>query len=204
MENNKNIDPKLWLEILEQFEKVKSEADYEPELDALKDIESTLGFTFDELDEEIKKSSMVQTIKIELLHKDAKFPSYAYPTDSGFDLYSTQEVFIGAFGRALVPTGMKVSFPKGFEIQIRPKSGLAVKQGLTVLNSPGTVDYGYTGELQVPVFNTNPYEFTIPVGMKIGQAVLCPVVSGEFVRFEEVNKIEDKDRGDRGFGSTGI
>ena len=204
MEPNKNIDPKLWSQILEQFEKVKSEADYEPELDALKEIESTLGFTFDELDEEIKKSSMIQTVEIELLHKDAKFPSYAYPTDSGFDLYSTQEVFLGAFGRAAVPTGIKVSFPKGYEIQVRPKSGLALKQGLTVLNTPGTVDAGYTGEIQVIVFNTNPFEFTIPVGMKIAQAVLCPVMNGEFVNLEKVEKIKDKDRGDRGFGSTGI
>lgn len=201
---NKNIDPKLWSEILEQFEKVKLEAEYEPELDAIKEIEDKLGFTFDDLDEEIKRASMTQTVEIEILHKDAKFPSYAFPSDSGFDLYSTQEIFIGAFGRALVPTGIKVSFPKGYEIQVRPKSGLAVKQGITVLNTPGTVDYGYTGEIQVPVFNTNPYEFTIPVGMKIAQAVLCPVVCGEFVKFEKVDKIENKDRGNNGFGSTGL
>lgn len=198
------MDPNLWSEILEQFEKVKQEAGYEPEVDSIKEIESRLGFSFDELDEEIKKSSVIQTIEIEVLHKDAKFPSYAFPTDSGFDLHSTQEVSIGAFGRALIPTGLKVSFPKGFEIQIRPKSGLSIKQGITVLNTPGTVDYGYTGELQVPIFNTNPFEFTIPVGMKIAQAVLCPVLNGEMVRLEKVDKIGDKDRGNNGFGSTGI
>lgn len=202
--NMNNMDPNLWSEILEQFEKVKQEAGYEPEVDSIKEIESRLGFSFDELDEEIKKSSVIQTIEIEVLHKDAKFPSYAFPTDSGFDLHSTQEVSIGAFGRALIPTGLKVSFPKGFEIQIRPKSGLSIKQGITVLNTPGTVDFGYTGELQVPIFNTNPFEFTIPVGMKIAQAVLCPVLNGEMVRLEKVDKIEDKDRGNNGFGSTGI
>ena len=204
MENNKKFDPNLWSEILEQFEKVKSEAEYEPEIDSLKEIESKLGFSFDDLDEEIKRSSFTQTIEIEITHKEAKFPSYAFPTDSGFDLYSTQEVFIGAFGRAAVPTGIKVGFKKGFEIQVRPKSGLSLKQGLTVLNTPGTVDAGYTGEIQVIVFNTNPYEFTIPVGMKIAQAVLCPVINGEYVQFEKVDKIGDKDRGDNGFGSTGI
>ena len=101
-------------------------------------------------------------------------------------------------------TGIKLSFPEGYEIQVRPKSGLALKQGLTVLNTPGTVDQGYTGEIQVIVFNTNNYSVMIPKGMKIAQAVLCPVVSGKMVEFELVGSVEDKDRGDNGFGSTGI
>jgi dUTP pyrophosphatase len=81
---------------------------------------------------------------------------------------------------------------------------LAIKQGLTVLNTPGTVDSGYNGEIKVIVFNTNNYSVIIPKGMKVGQAVLCPVINGKFVSFEQVDKIEDKDRGDNGFGSTGI
>jgi dUTP pyrophosphatase len=115
-----------------------------------------------------------------------------------------EEVIIGPFGRALVPTGLKLSFEEGYEIQVRPKSGLAIKQGLTVLNTPGTVDQGYTGEIQVIIFNTNNTTITIPKGMKIGQGVLCPVVQGKYVNFEPVDKVEDKDRGDNGFGSTGI
>jgi dUTP pyrophosphatase len=77
---------------------------------------------------------------------------------------------------------------KGYELQVRPKSGLAIKQGLTVLNTPGTVDQGYTGEIQVIVFNTNNhYTVMISKGMKVAQAVLCPVINGEYVRFEKVD-----------------
>jgi dUTP pyrophosphatase len=143
-------------------------------------------------------------INVELIDESAVFPKYAYPSDSGFDLHSTQDLEIGPFGRILVPTGLKVSFDEGYEIQVRPKSGLAIKQGLTVLNTPGTVDQGYTGEIQVIVFNTNNYSVTIPKGMKVGQGVLCPVVQGKYVSIEQVGQVEDKDRGNNGFGSTGI
>jgi dUTP pyrophosphatase len=108
------------------------------------------------------------------------------------------------FGRALIPTGLKFDIPDGSEIQVRPKSGLALKQGLTVLNTPGTVDSGYNGEIQVIVFNTNPKPFTIEKGMKIAQAVLCPVVNGNWVELIKVDSVDEKDRGDNGFGSTGI
>jgi dUTP pyrophosphatase len=81
---------------------------------------------------------------------------------------------------------------------------LALKQGLTVLNTPGTVDSGYNGEIMVIVFNTNPKPFTVEKGMKIAQAVLCPVINGKYVNLQLVDKIENKDRGANGFGSTGI
>jgi deoxyuridine 5'-triphosphate nucleotidohydrolase len=127
-----------------------------------------------------------------------------YPTDSGFDVHSSEEIEIGPFGRALVPTGVKFNLPENHEIQVRSKSGLALKQGLMVLNSPGTVDNGYTGEVQVIVFNTNNYAVSIPKGMKIAQAVLCPVVNGGWVSLEETKQTINKDRNENGFGSTGI
>ena len=163
-----------------------------------------LGMSFTEMEDEINNMLRTRIIKIELCHEDAVFPKYAYPSDSGFDLHSTEDLEIGPLGRILVPTGLKVSFDENYEIQVRPKSGLAIKQGLTVLNTPGTVDSGYNGEIKVIVFNTNNYSVMIPKGMKVGQAVLCPVINGKFVSFEQVDKIEDKDRGDNGFGSTGI
>jgi dUTP pyrophosphatase len=163
-----------------------------------------LGLSIEDMEEEINLMSRSRTIKVELTNEDSVFPKYAYPSDSGFDLHAAEEVIIGPFGRALVPTGLKVSFEEGYEIQVRPKSGLAIKQGLTVLNTPGTVDQGYTGEIQVIVFNTNNTTVTIPKGMKVGQGVLCPVVQGKYVIFEQVGKVEDKDRGNNGFGSTGI
>mgnify|MGYP003348482945 CR=1 FL=1 len=105
-----------------------------------------------EMENEINKITSIRTIKFELMNENATPPKYAYPSDSGFDLHSTKDLEIGPFGRALVPTGLRVSFDEGYELQVRPKSGLAIKQGLTVLNTPGTVDQGYTGEIQVIVF----------------------------------------------------
>jgi dUTP pyrophosphatase len=202
--NNLGFDPESYEEVLKQFEKIKSEAGIEPDEDYQRELEDILGIGFEDLEEEIYRSARTRTIEIELIHKDAVFPKYVYESDSGFDLHSTQDLTIGPFGRILVPTGIKVSFEEGYEIQVRPKSGLAIKQGLTVLNTPGTVDQGYTGEIQVIVFNTNNYTVMIPKGMKVGQAVLCPVINGKYVRFEQVNQLNEKDRGDNGFGSTGI
>jgi dUTP pyrophosphatase len=199
-----HFDPKLREEIERQFKKIQQDSGIEPEEDYQKELEDMLGLSFNDMEKQINDMARTKTVKIELSHEDAVFPKYAYPSDSGFDLHSTEEVIIGPFGRALVPTGLKVSFEEGYEIQVRPKSGLAIKQGLTVLNTPGTVDQGYTGEIQVIVFNTNNTTVTIPKGMKIGQGVLCPVVQGKYVSFEQVGQVEDKDRGNNGFGSTGI
>jgi dUTP pyrophosphatase len=160
--------------------------------------------TYEEMNEDAIKTFKTKTLKVELLNEDAKFPEYAYPSDSGFDLFSTEEIILQSFGRALVPTGIKLSIPEEFEIQVRPKSGLAINQGLTVLNTPGTVDSGYNGEIKVIIFNTNNTTVTIPKGTKIAQAVLSPVVNGKYVDLIKVNKVGDGDRGDNGFGSTGL
>jgi dUTP pyrophosphatase len=204
--NLDSFDPKLREEIEKQFEKIKSESGVEFENDENyeNDLEDLIGMSFGDMENEINNMLNTRTIKIELCHEDAVFPKYAYPSDSGFDLHSTEDLEVGPFGRILVPTGIKVSFDEHYEIQVRPKSGLAIKQGLTVLNTPGTVDSGYNGEIKVIVFNTNNYSVVIPKGMKVGQAVLCPVVIGKFVSFEQVDNIDEKDRGDNGFGSTGI
>ena len=199
-----HFDPKIKEEIEKQFEKIQSELGIQPDEEYQKELEDMLGLSFEDMEKEINNIAKLRAIKVELVHEDAVLPKYAYPSDSGFDLHATEEVIIGPFGRALIPTGLKVSFEEGYEIQVRPKSGLAIKQGLTVLNTPGTVDQGYTGEIQVIVFNTNNTTVTIPKGMKVGQGVLCPVVQGKYVSIEQVGQVEDKDRGNNGFGSTGI
>jgi dUTP pyrophosphatase len=199
-----HFDPKIREEIAKQFEKIQADAGVEIDEDYQTELEEMLGMSIDDMEKEINRMSKTKTIKVEVTSGDSVFPKYAYPSDSGFDLHASEEVIIGPFGRALVPTGLKLSFEEGYEIQVRPKSGLAIKQGLTVLNTPGTVDQGYTGEIQVIIFNTNNTTITIPKGMKIGQGVLCPVVQGKYVNFEPVDKVEDKDRGNNGFGSTGI
>jgi dUTP pyrophosphatase len=158
----------------------------------------------DEFDVDINRQLKTRTLQVKKLREDAYSPSYNYDSDSGFDLHSVEEVTLPPFGRALVPTGLAFGIPPEYEVQIRPKSGLALKQGLTVLNTPGTIDAGYDGEIKVIVFNTNNHEVTITKGMKVGQAVLAPVVCGYYVNLEMVEEIEKKERGDNGFGSTGI
>jgi len=191
-------------QISAEFEKLQKK--YGAELtDENSDIgESIFTETLRELQDELYDESIKSKLLIQRIHEDAILPSYAYPTDSGFDLCSVEEITIEPFGRALVPTGLRANIPQGFEIQIRPKSGLAIKEGITVLNTPGTVDQGYNGELKVIVFNTNNKSFTIKNKMKIAQAVLCPVASGRYVTIVEVDNVEETERGENGFGSTGL
>ena len=201
---NEGLNDDVWKQIEETFSQIKKDAEVEPEEDYMKKLESLLGMSMEEMDNDHIKMMKTRSLGVELIHEDAKVPTYAYPSDSGFDLRSTVEINIPPFGRALVPTGIKLSIPEEYEIQIRPKSGLAINQGLTVLNTPGTVDSGYVGEIKVIMFNTNNETVTVSKGMKIAQAVLCPVVCGKYVSIELTDKVEDKDRMDNGFGSTGL
>jgi len=180
-----------------------SSTEDEEEID-INSIMSNLGFSFEDLEKGFDEYEPTMPLRFSKSNEDAVTPEYAYPTDSGFDLYSTEEIVIESFGRALVPTGLHFDIPDGYEIQVRSKSGLALKQGLMVLNSPGTVDQGYTGEVKVILFNTNKSKITITKGQKVAQAVVSPVVSGKWIEVIEVNNVLDKDRQDKGFGSTGI
>ena len=165
---------------------------------------SEYGVDIDELENSFNQYSPKLDLGYVVLNQDAVIPKYNYESDSGFDLHSTTDLEIPPFGRILVPTGLSFDIKDGYEIQVRSKSGLAIKQGLMVLNSPGTVDNGYNGEVQVILFNTNNYNVVIPKGMKVGQAVLCPVVNGKWVSLVEQTVIKEKERGENGFGSTGI
>jgi dUTP pyrophosphatase len=200
------FDPEILNDIQNHFKKIQEEAGVELDVDDeyQRELEELIGMTYEEMNEDAVKTFKTKTLKVELIDSDAKFPEYAYLSDSGFDLFSTEEVILQPFGRALVPTGIKLSIPDEFEIQVRPKSGLAINQGLTVLNTPGTVDSGYNGEIKVIIFNTNNISVSIPKGTKIAQAVLSPVVNGKYVNLVQVNKVNDGDRGDNGFGSTGL
>lgn len=157
---------------------------------------------------EIEKEMMYNTTKLPLgytkLHNDAVDPIYNYDSDSGFDLHSIIEMEIPPFGRALVPTGLSFDIKDGYEIQVRSKSGLALKLGLMVLNSPGTVDNGYNGEVKVILMNMSNVPVKIEKGMKVAQAVLTSVVNGKWVELYKLNEVIEKDRGSNGFGSTGI
>jgi dUTP pyrophosphatase len=164
-----------------------------------------IDFDFSKLEEEMLNPTFTKfKLGYRIIHPDAVEPKYNYVTDSGFDLHSVEEITISPFGRALVPTGLCFDIPKGHEIQVRSKSGLAINQGLFVLNSPGTVDAGYTGEVKVIIFNTNNTEVTIKKGMKVAQGVVCPITSSEWLNLIKVDDINEKDRNSNGFGSTGI
>jgi dUTP pyrophosphatase len=139
-------------------------------------------------------------IKFQKLHPDAQVPSYAHIGDAGADVYSVTEVILQPQHRAAIPTGLAVDIPIGYEIQVRPKSGLALKYGITVLNSPGTVDAGYRGEIQVIVVNLGTEAYTFTKGQKIAQLVLKTVLQAQDIEGE----LGTSDRGIGGFGSTGL
>jgi dUTP pyrophosphatase len=186
---------------LEELEKYLSENSENLDFD---ELIKEHGIDIKELTEHFTNYSPQLDLGYSKLRDGVVEPKYNYPSDSGFDLHSTEDLTIPPFGRILVPTGLSFDIKDGYEIQVRSKSGLAIKQGLMVLNSPGTVDNGYTGEVQVIVFNTNNHEVQITKDMKVGQAVLCPVVNGKWVNLTNKQIVTSKDRGDNGFGSTGI
>jgi len=140
-------------------------------------------------------------IKIKKIKENAILPHYAHDGDSGVDLYSTEDYVLKPGERVLVSTGIKMAIPKGYEGQVRPKSGLALKHGITTCNSPGTIDSGYRGEVRVIVINHGNEEFKITSGMKIAQMIFNKVEEAEF---EEVEELDDTKRGQGGFGSTGL
>jgi dUTP pyrophosphatase len=133
--------------------------------------------------------------------RDIELPYYHHPGDSGMDLVNAdQDIILESGERKLIPTGIIVAIPEGYEIQVRSRSGLALKKGLMVLNSPGTVDAGYRGEIGVILFNTSNEQVTIKKHMRIAQAVLQKV---EQIEWEEIDEIPDSKRNSGGFGSTG-
>lgn len=136
------------------------------------------------------------------LDSDLPLPEYAKAGDAGVDLRATEAItLVPAGGRALVPTGVAVAIPRGYAGFIQPRSGLAFKHGVTVLNTPGLIDAGYRGELKVLLINTDPSEpFEIVRGERIAQLVIQAV---EHVEFVEVEVLDDTDRGEGGFGHTG-
>jgi dUTP pyrophosphatase len=139
-------------------------------------------------------------LKIKKIHPAAIAPTYAHPGDAGMDLYAIEELEIAAGDTALVHTGITIALPPGTEAQVRPRSGLALKHSVTVLNTPGTIDEGYRGEICVILINHGKHPFHIVPGMRIAQMVIKPVLS---VAIEESEELSETVRGQGGFGSTG-
>jgi dUTP pyrophosphatase len=141
------------------------------------------------------------TLKVKRLRPDAILPSYAHPGDAGLDLFAAVAVEIGPGESKLVGTGIAIELPPNTEAQVRPRSGLALKHAVTVLNTPGTIDRGYRGEVGVILMNHGRSRFDVRPGMKIAQLVIASCLT---VAIEEAADLDDSSRGQGGFGSTGM
>jgi len=141
-------------------------------------------------------------IQIKKLSNDVLTPKYETPGSSGMDIaaYIETNIIIKPGEKALVPTGFSLSIPQGYEVQIRPRSGLAAKKGITVLNTPGTIDSDYRGEIKVILINLSKDSFIVKNSERIAQMIVCPVKQ---VIMEEVKELSGTERGAGGFGSTG-
>ncbi len=140
-------------------------------------------------------------IKILKLDESATIPNYSHPGDAGLDLFSIEEQIILPGETKLIHTGIAIALPTGTEAQIRPRSGLALKHSITVLNSPGTIDAGYRGEIGVILINHGKDPFQVLSGMKIAQMVIASVINAEIATVENLSSTS---RGTGGFGSTGV
>ncbi|WP_299302127.1 dUTP diphosphatase [uncultured Fretibacterium sp.] len=132
--------------------------------------------------------------------KDFPLPEYATPASAGVDLRASEARVIPPGGRALVPTGLRIALPEGYEAQVRPRSGLALKHGVTLPNSPGTIDADYRGEIGVILMNLGQEPFVVEPGDRIAQMVVAPVAR---VAWSEAEVLDATERGEGGFGSTG-
>jgi dUTP pyrophosphatase len=139
-------------------------------------------------------------LKIKKLNPKAIIPAYQTEEAAGFDLHSIEDVVIKPNERKLISTGLAFEIEVGYEVQIRPRSGLAFKEGITVLNSPGTIDSDYRGEIKVLLINLGDRDFKIKRGDRIAQAVVAPIIQAKIV---EVDNLSTTKRGEKGFGSTG-
>ncbi len=147
---------------------------------------------------------MIECMKVKIVNKSSfPSPAYATPLSAGMDLRAniTEPISLEPLQRVLVPTGLYIALPEGFECQVRPRSGLAVKHGITVLNSPGTVDADYRGELRTLLVNLSDKAFVIEPGERIAQMVIA---RHEHVEWKEVEVLDETERGEGGFGSTGL
>ena len=150
----------------------------------------------------IKEKNILEKINVKIFRESPNIaiPAYATPGSAGVDLCSTMYCMIKPGEQALIPTGIKIAIPEGYEGQIRPRSGLALDKKITIPNSPGTIDSDYRGEIRVLLKNEGEDPFTLRFGDRIAQMVFVPVVQAQF---EEVKALDETKRGSGGFGSTG-
>ena len=195
------------------FDKIK---DIKNSMKALKDLQTqfgdvdmsnpeamlkSMGVDMNNLNQHFE-SQFTSSVELKFINESENVnPEYAYKSDSGFDLRASEDVWVFPNSRSLVPTGLKFNIPDGYEIQVRSKSGLALNQGLFVLNSPGTVDADYRGEIGVILVNLSNEDFIIENGERIAQLIIAKHERAEWI---EVTELSETSRGEGGFGSTGV
>ncbi|MEY4553984.1 MAG: hypothetical protein RL197_411 [Actinomycetota bacterium] len=144
---------------------------------------------------------MTETVPVLIVAESELMPAYAQPGDAGCDLRASEATVVPARGRVLVKTGVSIALPEGYVGLVHPRSGLAAKHGITVLNTPGTVDSGYRGELMVTLYNSTDADFPVARLDRIAQLVIQQFSMAQFI---SVEKLPDSHRGETGFGSTGV
>lgn len=204
MSEEKNIDIDGLLERLKKYEdSIDGESEFDDaSMNQL--IEDTLSQLTNTIMSKTENEEQKYVLKF-INSSNNEDPKFANEGDSGFDLRANieQDIVLEPFKRTLIPTGLFFQLDKGYEIQVRPRSGLAVKNGITVLNSPGTIDSHYRGECKVPLINLGEEPFIIKNGDRVAQAVLCPVFGEGYMDLKKVDTIDLTKRGSDGFGSTG-
>ena len=195
------------LDKLKEYEKLLSVDDTDDTID--EELARQINLTLDDLNSEIYNAQKEEYSKLSVKYINKSTnedPKFAYEGDSGFDLRADidEPIVLNPLKRVLVPTGLYFELEKGTEIQVRPRSGLAIKNGITVLNSPGTVDSHYRGEVKIPLINLGEEPFTIQKGDRIAQAVIMPVFGEGKIILAKTEVINETLRGDGGFNSSGI
>jgi len=195
------------LEKLKEYEKLLSTDEDDDTIDET--LAQQINLTLDELNNEVYNAQKEEYSKLSVKYINKSTnddPKFAYEGDSGFDLRAdiSETITLNPLKRVLIPTGLYFQLEKGTEIQVRPRSGLAIKNGITVLNSPGTVDSHYRGEIKVPLINLGEEPFTIQKGDRIAQAVIMPVFGEGKVILAKTEEINETLRGEGGFNSSGI
>lgn len=198
---------------LKELEKVMVEtnAGVEPDMDEIyKNIQKTTGIDLSGMDG--LPQSMVNDVKpkLEVKFKNVSSnedPKFNHKDDSGFDFRANLPegpITLKSLERTLIPTGLSYELPENYELQVRPRSGLAIKKGLTVLNTPGTVDCGYRGEIKIILINLSSENVVISHGDRVAQGVITNVLNESWATFTKVEELNDTIRSDKGFGSSGI
>lgn len=188
----------------EYYNEILYDISQEPDLSENKKEFFTLLFTaIADVHEQLILSGRTQIeVKITKLNPDAIIPQYAHPTDAGADISAVETVTIQPGETKIVKTGIAIAIPAGYEIQIRPRSGLSVKSKLRIPNTPGTIDTEYRGEIGVPIWNAGDIPYVIEKGMKIAQMLIAPTPMIKWNEVATVDELGTTSRGDSGFGST--